>query len=169
MSENKDENTPTVIILGAGPPYRGVTPSILNEVVEHRRILDWIFEAFSSELRVNFHFVGGYLLDEVVRNYPSLNYSLNPDWKHTGSAASLYSAPLSPERSYFVCYSDVIFSRQVVSRINQAKADIVVGVDLNWVHRYPNRSQSDLKEAEKLRVVNCLDPAPEQTGPQRSA
>ena len=142
-----------VVLLGAGRPYRGRIPSGLLETPDHRHVLDWIIDAF-SRARTDFHFVGGYHIDEVVERYPQLRYSMNADWARTGSAGSLLLAPFSKSRELFVCYTDIVFRRDLVDRLSLARGDVVLAVDRNWRKRYESRSTSDLRAAEKVVIEN---------------
>ena len=143
-----------VIVLGAGQPARGAHPSALHETPVHRRIFDWIVEAF-GELNVAWHFVGGYHIEEVVRAYPRINYSFNPDWRDTGSCASLFTAQIDAERTHFVSYADIVFDNQAVDQLCQASGDVVIAVDATWMDRYERRSLADIELAEKV----CLERA----------
>ena len=143
--------TESVILLGAGRPYRGVPPSALQKTPDQRRLLDWIVDAF-SDLDVDWHFVGGYQLQEVARSYPGMRYSVNPDWRRTGSVASLFAAPLTSNRPHYVAYTDVVFTKKVVERLRATKGDIVLAVDSNWRRRYIHRHPDDMMAAEKVHL-----------------
>ena len=133
------------------PHSQGAHPSA-HETPVHRRIFDWIVEAF-GELNVDWHFVGGYQVEEVVRAYPRINYSFNPDWRDTGSCASLFTAQIDAERTHFVSYADIVFDNQAVDQLCQASGDVVIAVDATWMDRYERRSLADIELAEKV----CLD------------
>ena len=148
--DNSSSN-PLVIVLGAGRPYRGVRPSALNPMPDHRRVLDWILDAFSS-FEANFHYVGGYQVNEVASLYKDFSFSINPDWQFTGNVASLFTAPLSDQRACYVCYSDVVFRRNVVERLAAATGDVVLAVDFDWQRRYDARADEDLRAAEKVKL-----------------
>lgn len=142
----------TVIMLGAGRPARGEHPSALRKTPDQRRILDWISDAY-SELNADWHFIGGFQLEEMVRAYPHINYSINSEWRDTGSCASLFIAPLDKNSTNYVSYTDIIFNRQVVNDLRHKSGDVVLAVDTLWKDRYENRAQTDILAAEKV----CLD------------
>lgn len=87
-------SAPTVVLLGAGQPYKGQIHSSLTVTPDSRRVLEWVLDAF-AELSPKYHFVGGYQLNEVARQYPQMTYSVNPNWETTGSVASLFTTPLT--------------------------------------------------------------------------
>ncbi|MDP4835937.1 MAG: hypothetical protein NWS01_02140, partial [Burkholderiales bacterium] len=142
---------PQVIILGAGKPFSGERPSALVEAPwAKRRVLDWLLEAFAILGEAEFHFVGGYRLEDVVARYPNIYFSVNPEWKISGVAGSLLSAPLDEGRAAYVCYADNVFSPEVVLSLNTNAADIVLCIDRQWRVRYEGRSIEDLARAEKV-------------------
>jgi glutamine kinase len=144
-------NKPQVIILGAGKPFSGERPSALVEAPwTSRRVLDWVLDAFATLGEADFHFVGGYRLEEVVARYPNIYFSVNPEWKRSGAVGSLLSAPLDAGRAAYVCYADTVFSPEVVSALEADASDIVLCIDRQWRVRYEGRSAEDLARAEKI-------------------
>ncbi len=71
--------SPLVVILGAGKPFFGDAPSAIAQTIENKRVLDWLVEAFSVVAGAQFHFVGGYKIDEVIASYPALGYTVNKE------------------------------------------------------------------------------------------
>ncbi len=143
--------TSSVILLGAGRPYQGNIPSSLHQTPDSRLVLDWIIDAF-SDLNPEWHFVGGFHLEEIAEKFPSLKYSINPAWQTTRTAESLFSAPIDAQLHHYVSYTDIAFSKDVVQKMEQAKGDIVVAVDSNWQGRYDGRTDTDIEIAEKLLI-----------------
>lgn len=141
-----------VVILGAGRPYRASLPSVLVFTSGNQRVLDWVIAAFSSLASSEFHFVGGYRLDEIIRCYPHLHFSVNDQWASSGSAGSLLAAPIGDDATTYVCYADIVFTRTVVERLHSAGGDIVIGTDPDWRHRFPDRTDEDRRIAEKVRL-----------------
>lgn len=143
------------IILGAGPPYRGLEPSLISETDNHWSVLDWLSDAFSV-IDADIHLVGGYRFEEISRKYPNLPASVNVEWRDTGPVESLFMAPINRDCEHYVCYSDTVFSKTAVSRLAQAEGDIVLAADSAWLNRYGNRSPSDLESAEKVAANENL-------------
>ncbi len=137
------------IVLGAGHPFRGQSPSALSETENHWSVLDWLSDAFSV-IGADLHLVGGYRLSEIARRYPDLPISANTEWRETGPVESLFLAPLSTACVHYVCYSDTVFSKESIARMEKAKGDIVLAADSQWRRRYGNRSASDIESAEKI-------------------
>jgi len=142
-----------VIILGAGRPYRGDKPSALLHTSTNKRVLDWTIEAFNQVMQAEIHYVGGYHFDEVIRAYPDICISVNPNWARQGSLGSLLVAPLSPDQTTYICYADIVITSGTVQLLSESEGDVVLVADRDWRHRYESRSRDDLGSAEKLRIV----------------
>jgi len=141
----------SVVLLGAGKPYQGDSPSGLQETPDHRLVLDWIIDAF-SKIMPTWHFVGGFHVEDITLKYPKLNYTLNKDWKSTKAAWSLLTAPLTTDTCHFVSYTDVVYSPDVVRKLDQADGDIVLAIDTTWKNRFQGRTRADMEIAEKLKL-----------------
>ena len=144
--------SPLVVILGAGKPFFGDAPSAIAQTIENKRVLDWLVEAFSVVAGAQFHFVGGYKIDEVIASYPALGYTVNKEWRDTGSVSSLALAVSEDVEDLYVCYSDTVFRRRAVELLHQESADVVFGVDYRWKERYSQRASEDLANAETVRI-----------------
>lgn len=158
---------PFIVILGAGRPFSGTEPSALRRTSGDRRVLDWLIDAFTSELEAReIHFVGGYRLESVIEEYPDIHFSRNEDWEDTGTIGSLFAAPLDEDRPTYVCYADVVFQPDVVDRLENTPTDAAVAVDEHWKTRYSSRSEASRKRAEKVlyenghvdRITTAIDP-----------
>ena len=108
-----------VVILGAGKGARGSLPSAIVPVDCHSRVLDWLLAAFSVLESPEVFFVGGYMADAVIEQYPDIHFVFNPAWQETGPVKSLSVAPLAAERATYISYSDVVF-RPARSRPDRA-------------------------------------------------
>ncbi len=141
-----------VVILGAGRPFAGTDPSALIQPSGDRRALDWILEAFEQITdNPEFHFVGGYRMDEIVDEYPEIHFSKNKNWEDSGTLSSLFTAPLPESRPVYVCYADTIFEPEAVSKL-EANSDVTIGVDESWQTRYHSRTEESLDRAEKVEL-----------------
>ena len=140
-----------LIILGAGMPFRGEQHSALRDTAHNGLVFDWLLHAFSS-VRPSVHFIGGYRIEDVMRRYPSIHYTVNPEWDRTGPADSLLRAPFDDEAEHFVSYADVLFRESLVGALTEVSSDIVVAVDTAWRHRFAGRSQADVERCEKVTL-----------------
>jgi choline kinase len=143
-----------LVILGAGKPYRGENPASLIRTSGNTRVLDWTLDAFSQATDADANYVGGYRLDEITAAYPDLFISVNPNWETDRSLGSLLASPLVAGQTTYVCYSDIVISRETVELLRDAHGDVVILADRGWRDRYEGRSKADMESAEKLRIVD---------------
>ena len=140
-----------VVILGAGKAVRGTLPSAIVPVDDHGRVLDWLLAAFSVLESPEVYFVGGYMADAVIEQYPDIRFVFNPAWRETGPVKSLSVAPLAAEHATYVSYSDVVFRPATVRRVEEAHGDLVLAVDTKFRVRFDGRNPTELDSAEKVR------------------
>lgn len=139
-----------VVVLGAGRPFAGTEPSALVKPGGDTRVLDWLVDAFSRSLDdPEFHFVGGYRVDDVADAYPEMDISRNDEWETSGPVASLFTAPLPADRPVYVCYADTIFEGSAVDALD---GTTTIAVDRSWQTRYRSRSEESLDRAEKVVI-----------------
>ncbi len=141
-----------VFLLGAGRPARGQKPSALKEFSYGTRILDWQIQAFKAGANTeDICYLGGYHVEEIIKQYPQLNVSVIPDWEKGSSLETFLGAPFK-NRDALVSYADTVFREQVISDMLKIDADIVYGVDHLWADRYEGRSADDIAAAEILEL-----------------
>ena len=143
-----------LFILGAGRPYSGVKPSALVPTNTDQVVLDWILDAFKSLKNLGIHFIGGYGVDQIKAEFPSVDFIFNPDWDCTGSGISLLSAPFVPKTTNYSCYADTVISPAAVNLVTSIPDEVVIAVDTTWQKRYANRTQTDRTMAEKVKLLN---------------
>ena len=143
-----------LFILGAGRPYSGTKPSALVPTSTDQVVLDWIIEAFKTLNNPTIHFIGGYGADQIKAEFPSVDFIFNTDWDRTGSGTSLLKAPLVPKTTNYSCYADTVISPTAVNLLTSVSEEVVIAVDTTWQKRYANRTQTDRKMAEKVRLLN---------------
>jgi len=146
------------IIIGAGRgrrlmPTTADTPKCYAEV-QGRRLLEWALRAFAGAGVTDICFIGGYQIDKVRRDYPQFTFRHNQDWEHNNIMASLMHAEDVMGEGFVCCYSDILFSSDVVKRVLNHPADIALSVDTNWLDRYVHRTQHPPDDAEKVTVSN---------------
>ena len=145
------------IIIGAG---RGARLKSMTDsqpkcyaTVGGRRILDWTLEAFDGAgLREGKVFIGGYQIEQIRRDYPSLAFAHNADWQNNNILLSLMHAEPHMSGGFVCAYSDILFRDSVVREALEHPGDIVLCVDTRWRDRYADRSQHPEHDAEKVIV-----------------
>lgn len=153
------------IIIGAGRGQR-LMPTTANgpkcfAEVQGKRILDWTVEALRAGGVDEICFIGGYRIDDVKAHYPDFTFRHNADWPNNNILASLMCAEDMMDRPFVTCYSDILFSKEVVRKLLAADRDIAVAVDTMWRDHYLHRTQHPPDDAEKTRLkgdlVACID------------
>ena len=146
------------IIIGAGRgrrlmPTTADTPKCYAEV-QGRRLLDWATQAFAGAGITDICFIGGYQIDKVRRDYPQFTFRHNAGWEHNNILASLMHAEDVMDEGFICCYSDILFTSDVIRRVLANPSDIVLSVDTRWLERYQHRTQHPPDDAEKVTVRN---------------
>lgn len=149
-----------VIVIAAGRgsrlmPTTADVPKCYAEV-QGKRMLDWALEAFQQNGLNKICFIGGYLIDRVRRDYPQFEFRENVDWQNNNIMASLMYARDLMDQPFLCCYSDILFSSNVIQHLLKSPADGALGVDTDWLTRYEARSQHPSDDAEKVTVGDGL-------------
>lgn len=141
-----------VIILGAGRPLDGQTPSGLRQTGRGQKVLDWILHAF-KQLDAEIVYVGGYRAAEIAEQYRNLQFVFNEDWETTGALASLFKAPLSADRDHYVCYSDTVFRGDLVSWLCGIAPDrVAIAIDRAFLLRRGDDAHRGGSSKEQVTV-----------------
>jgi choline kinase len=144
------------IIIGAGRgrrlmPTTAETPKCYAEI-QGRRMLDWALQAFAGAGVSDICFIGGYQIEKIQRDYPQFTFRHNVGWEHNNILLSLMHAEDLMDDGFVCCYSDILFTSDVVRRVLQHPADIALSVDTCWLERYQHRTQHPPDDAEKVTV-----------------
>lgn len=147
-----------VVVIGAGRgrrlmPTTANTPKCYAEVAG-RRLLDWALDAFRANDLNEICFIGGYQIERVVADYPEFVFRHNEGWEHNNILASLFCAEDLMDEPFVCCYSDVLFTADVVARLVASGGDMVLGVDTSWLERYVHRTEHPPDDAEKVTVAD---------------
>jgi choline kinase len=145
-----------VIIIGAGRgrrlmPTTADAPKCFAEVAG-KRLLDWALEAFRANGLSEIGFIGGYQIQKVQAEYPQLLFRHNADWEHNNILASLFCAEDLMDQPFICCYSDILFTADIIGRLAASPDDMALGVDTAWLDRYEHRSDHPPDDAEKVTV-----------------
>jgi L-glutamine-phosphate cytidylyltransferase len=146
------------IIIGAGRgrrlmPTTADTPKCFAEV-QGKRLLDWGLQALTASSIRDICFIGGYRIEKVRADYPSLTFRHNTDWENNNILVSLMHAEDLMDEPFLCTYSDTLFTADVVQRLVANPADIALSVDTHWLDRYQHRSDHPPTDAEKVIAAN---------------
>jgi choline kinase len=134
-------------------PTTADAPKCFAEVAG-QRLIDWALEAFSANGLQDICFIGGYQIDKVKADYPRFTFRHNAEWEHNNILASLFCAADLMDEPFICCYSDILFTTDVIQRLAAAKDDMTLGVDTAWLARYTERTDHPPDDAEKVTVAN---------------
>lgn len=114
------------------------------------RLLDHALDAFARAGLRDICFIGGYRIEQVQRDYPGFTFRHNAGWEHNNILLSLMHAEDLMDQGFVCCYSDILFTSDVVTKVLQHPADIALSVDTRWLDRYRHRTQHPPDDAEKV-------------------
>jgi choline kinase len=145
-----------VIVIGAGRgrrlmPTTADAPKCFAEVAG-RRLIDWTIDAFAENGLTDICFIGGYQIDKVKAAYPRFTFRENENWEQNNILASLMCAEDLMSEPFICCYSDILFTADIVGRMAASEDDMVLGVDTEWLHRYEGRTDHPPDDAEKVTI-----------------
>ena len=146
------------IIIGAGRgarlmPTTASAPKCFAEV-KGQRILDWMLKAFAQNDVQRICFIGGYQIESVRRSYPQLEFYHNFNWQNNNILMSLMAAEAEMEEPFICCYSDILFTPNIIEKLIFNDGDISLGVDTEWLKRYRHRTKHPTDDAEKVIAQN---------------
>jgi L-glutamine-phosphate cytidylyltransferase len=162
-----------VIVIAAGRgrrlmPTTADAPKCFAEI-SGKRLLDWAVDAFRANGLDRVCFIGGYQIEKVKQQYPHFEFRHNPDWEHNNILASLFCAADFMDEPFICCYSDVLFTPDVVSRLAATPDDRALGVDTAWLERYSTRTEHPPDDAEKVIIQNGRVERVDRKIPERDA
>ncbi|WP_122082595.1 PEP-utilizing enzyme [Vibrio coralliirubri] len=136
--------------LGAGKPASGNKPAALKNIANNTKAMDWQLHSFEELAQPNnTYFLGGYHVEDIVKEYPELNFSIIPEWENSTALDTLLHAPFSG-KPVVISYTDTLFRKDFISSLASDDSDVTVVIDSYWRERYSNRSREDIVKAETL-------------------
>jgi L-glutamine-phosphate cytidylyltransferase len=143
-----------IILIAAGRgrrlmPTTADAPKCFAEVAG-RRLLDWALDAFQQNNLTDICFIGGYKIEKVKADYPQFIFRENTNWEHNNILASLFCAEDQMTDGFICCYSDILFTADIIGRLAASQADMALGVDTAWLARYEGRTDHPPDDAEKV-------------------
>lgn len=143
-----------IVIIGAGRgarimPYSTHHPKCFTEV-NGKRILDRTLDALRPAGLEDVHFIGGYLIDVVKKEYPQFTFHHNVDWQNNNILESLLCAENVLADGFISTYSDILYTSEVVENLVQSPHDITLAVDTRWKDHYAPRTLHPMNDAEKV-------------------
>ncbi len=94
--------------------------------------------------------VRGYRGEQI--RYPAIRYYDNRDYHNTGILRSLFHAKGEMDNDFIFCYSDILYTKEVLELLLQDRSDISLVVDTDWEEHYQQRRQHPVSQAELVSV-----------------
>ena len=136
-------------------PLTENTPKCYAEI-HGRRLLEWAIDAFKAASISDICFIGGYQIEKVRCDYPQLTFRHNREWEQNNILLSLMHAEDLMDQGFVCCYSDILFTSDIIRAVVEHPRDIVLSVDTRWLDRYRDRTQHPPTDAEKVMVLGDL-------------
>ena len=143
-----------VILLVAGEgkrlrPYTLDRPKCMVKV-GGISLIDRQLEILKSEGLNDVVMIGGYKSDMLRRE--GIKLKLNPRYFETNMVWTLFCAEEELEGDIIISYGDIVYSRKILQKLLQSKADVSVIVDKEWESYWKARSENPLDDAETLKL-----------------
>lgn len=130
------------IILGAGRPLGGVTPSAGRKAGPGTNVLEWQLAALRPMVS-SVEFVAGYGADAIDAPM-SVRLVVNRNWQNSGAAQSLFLCELDPERSLLISYADILYRPGALYALKGAGDAIAIAIDSS--HMAQRRKSREIVE-----------------------
>ena len=152
IKKNIEESNMKAIIIAAGPgnrlkPLTDDLPKCMLKF-EGKTILQRQLEALKACKIKNVVLIKGFKKEKI--NYPGIKYLINNNYLNNNILNSLFYAEEEIEGEVIISYSDILFEKQVVERLNESKKDISIVVDIDWRGYYEGRKDHPIEEAENV-------------------
>tara|TARA_B100001057_G_scaffold161708_1_gene162372 strand:- start:38096 stop:41077 length:2982 start_codon:yes stop_codon:yes gene_type:complete len=143
------------LILAAGKHKNKNTACSLWSFSNGKSILDWQLHSLGLvDNNYSIHVAVGYKYEKVISKYSGVNFDYIPNWNEVNALGSLLEIKINLNHTLLVMYGDTVFQYETIRDFSNTNADVLVGVDSNWKSRFNNRSNQDIKTAEKIETVN---------------
>ena len=133
------------IILGAGRPLGGVTPSARRKAGPGVNVLEWQLAAMRS-MAGSVEFVAGYGAD-AIEVPTSVRLVVNCHWQSTGAARSLFLCELDPDRSLLISYADILYRPRILRALAGTGDAISIAIDSS--HAAQRRKSREIVELDR--------------------
>ncbi|MGJ8663716.1 MAG: PEP/pyruvate-binding domain-containing protein, partial [Marinicella sp.] len=139
--------------------FTGTLPAALKAISKNKKALDWQLQSLERADIGKINFIGGYHVQEVIEQYPQLSYTIAPDWRNSHVIHSLLLSPFRAKLDALILYSDTLFRPKTIEKFSHIDADVVIGVDSQWLTRFEHRSDNDISSSEVLNLyeLGCKD------------
>lgn len=140
-----------IIAAGKGKRLGNYTKNLPKTLlpVAGKPIIDHQLDALVANGVTDIAIVKGYLADSIQRDAIGTTF-INDQYENNNILASMMYAAEFLDDEVIVSYSDILYSKEVVSTLIDSSHEITAVVDTAWRGRYTNRLAHPESEAEKV-------------------
>lgn len=139
-----------IIAAGKGVRLKHYTEDLPKCMLEFGRktLLQRQAETLKANGVTDISIVKGYQQEKI--NYPDFKYYINDKYEHNNILNSIFYAEPEMDSDVIISYADILYEKDVVSRLLEAKQDISIVVDIDWKGYYKRRKDHPIQEAESV-------------------
>jgi choline kinase len=147
-----------ILAAGEGKRLRPLTEDRPKCMVPYKGkpIIDYILKTFSECGIDSIGIVSGYrkeVLEEYLKNQ-NLRFFFNELFASTNMVHTLFKAESFMDDDLVISYADIIYKKEVLTRLVNSKENISVVVDKNWKSLWQERMEDPLIDAETMKIKN---------------
>lgn len=146
----KDEAKGIIIAAGRGSRLGPLTEDIPKCLlkINGKTLLEKQLEVFNQNQIKAISVIKGYKQEKI--NLPGITYFMNSNYEKNNILHSLMCAESVMNGAFIATYADIIFSSDIMARLNKVQVDMALVVDTDWQENYTDRSHHPENEAEKV-------------------
>jgi L-glutamine-phosphate cytidylyltransferase len=147
-----------ILAAGRGSRLKKTTKSIpkgLVKIRNNKTILDFQIEILKKIVKSKIIIVTGFQKNKLIRKFNKENflYVFNKNWNKTNMMYSLYCADKYLKKNpCIVLYSDIIYSKNIISKMIKNKKDLSLAYDINWLSLWKSRFDKPELDAESFFI-----------------
>jgi L-glutamine-phosphate cytidylyltransferase len=139
-----------ILAAGEGKRLRPLTNNKPKCMVElfGKSLLQWQIDTFKHFGISDISIVTGY--HNKMIKLPNISYFHNEKYASTNMIETLFCAKSKLDDSVIVSYGDIIFEKEILSKLIKSNQSISVIIDKDWKNYWNMRFQNPLDDAESL-------------------
>tara|TARA_B100002019_G_C21270871_1_gene602210 strand:+ start:202 stop:963 length:762 start_codon:yes stop_codon:yes gene_type:complete len=149
-----------IIILAAGRGSRLKkttidTPKGLIKIYKDKTLLDLQVKILKQFKNSKIIIVTGFQKNKIINKFKDEKFTFlfNKKWKKTNMLYSLYCADkFLKKNSSLVLYSDILYSKEIISKIISNKKNLCVAYDAYWLNLWKKRFNKPELDAESFYI-----------------
>ncbi len=139
-----------IIAAGKGKRLKHYTKNLPKCMLKFggKTLLQRQIDALNASGIKDISLIKGYKKEKI--NYPHIKYYINDRFEYNNILNSLFYAEREMDQEVIIAYSDILYEKQVVSRLMESQHDISIVIDIEWQLYYKGRKDHPVQEAENV-------------------